>query len=202
MSSLPSDVQSACSYELDSALNLLSVDEQWKVFAVRSGAPELARSTLLRRSVLDAICDSTTTGLYIGLFDRVSRTGISVTIPFRGDSPTVRRFMTLTIAPAATGFCLSSSVVRTETRPLQPLLMSLWTDGLRTIRMCSWCKRVEAGGRWLEIEAAVIDQNLLGSEPLPSLTHGVCEPCRQAVERVITGSWSARLPHVRRGQAG
>lgn len=185
MTSLPSDVQALCTYELDFSLNLLSVDDDWDVFAVRNGAPELVRSRVLGQSVLASIADPTTAQLYIELFGRVGSRRIPVTIPFRCDSPTVRRFLTLTIEPIPTGFRVISTVVRSEPRPLQSLLRPAQTDGQHLVRMCSWCKRVETAQSWLEVEEAAAALDLFDADALPALRHAICNECRDEMARFV-----------------
>ena len=185
MTSLPSDVQTLCTYELDSSLNLLSVDDGWDVFAVRNGAPELVRSRVVGQSVLASIADPTTAELYVELFRRVGTRGVPVTIPFRCDSPTVRRFLTLTIEPSPAGFRMTSTVVRTESRPLQSLLWPAHTDGQHSVQMCSWCKRVEAAGSWLEVEEAAAS---LDTDASPVLRHAICDQCRNEMARFVEAS--------------
>jgi hypothetical protein len=63
------------------------------------------------------------------------------------------------------------------------------------VTVCSWCKRVEvAAGRWQEVEEAVVTLDIFDLLPLPSLTHGVCDACRQMLESELARLSRRRKP--------
>jgi hypothetical protein len=45
------------------------------------------------------------------------------------------------------------------------------------VRVCGWCKKVDVGGSWAEVEEAVTRLRLFDRPLLPQLTHGICEGC-------------------------
>jgi hypothetical protein len=52
--------------------------------------------------------------------------------------------------------------------------------------MCGWCKRTQLPtGRWVEIEEAVEELGLFEDSPLPGVTHGICLPCHEAMDRML-----------------
>lgn len=171
------DAPAACSYELDYALNLVAADEAFATFALANEAPELKPPRCLGRPVLSYVADSTTAHLYRQLFERVRLTSRQVTFPIRCDSPSLRRYLELCIAPRTGGFRIETTVTRIELREELALLdAGRVTDGT-LLRMCSWCKKVDADGAWLEVEDAVEALGLFHRTPLPGLSHGMCESC-------------------------
>ncbi len=51
--------------------------------------------------------------------------------------------------------------------------------------LCSWCKKVELSGNWVEAEEAMDRLKLFEQEAIPQVTHGVCPPCTAAVKEEI-----------------
>ena len=172
-----------CAYELDAAFRIVAVDARWSEFATANDAPELA-SGQLGRSVLDFIADSTTAQFYRQLFQRVQDTGSPVTLPFRCDSPTRRRFLNLTIERRDDGgLRLNTTVTKIEPRPPMELLGRRRDSGGDPLRVCGWCKSVDVGGRWSEVEEAVRSLRLFDRDLLPPVTHGICPPCHAKLNR-------------------
>ncbi len=175
----------ACSYDLDAALHVVAVDAAWSDFADANGAAHLRAPAVIGQPVLASISDATTALVYRRLFDRVQRTLEPVRFPIRCDSPALRRFLQIEIAPRPGGFRVHSTVVRTESRPPQELLNPARPDDGRLLHMCSWCKRVDVRGRWLEVEDAVRELELFASSVLPRISHTMCESCYADVLRLI-----------------
>lgn len=171
----------AYTYRIDADNIITDLSEEWLTFARENEAPELTRERVLGRRLWDFVADVETRHLYELVFRKVRDQWAIVTIPFRCDSPTVRRFMLLTISPLVrANLRLQGVLVHTESRPANPLL------GRTTPRaedelllICSWCRRVEVHEEWIEADEAVRRLDLFQSSTLPRLTHGICEDCMQ-----------------------
>ena len=181
------DSTGACAYELDGELRIRAVDLAWSEFAQANAAPELVVPLgPIGQVIFGYIQDITTIHLYQRLFERVLRTRRPVVFPFRCDSPEVRRFLEMEIRPGrSSGLQLHTRVVRLEPRAPSPLLDRAVRRDQSLLRMCSWCKAVDARGRWCEVEEAVVALNLFERELLPAITHGICPPCHQRVEAMF-----------------
>ena len=181
------DSTGACAYELDTELRIRAVDLAWSEFAQANAAPELVVPPgPMGQGVFGYIHDATTVHLYQKLFERVLRTGLPVVFPFRCDSPEVRRFLEMEIRPSpSSGLQLQTRVVRLEPRTPSPLLDQAVRRDRSLVRMCSWCKAVDVGGRWCEVEEAVAALGLFERELLPAITHGICQPCQQRIEGLL-----------------
>ena len=176
-----------CSYEVDAALRLVRVDDAWADFAVANAAPELAQPVgAPDRTLLSYIADSTTRQVYQAMFDRARAEGRPLTVPLRCDAPDLRRFLELTIAPReGGGFRLDSTLVRSEPRPYVALLDTSLPRTDDVLRMCGWCKAVEANGSWVTTERGVELLGLFERDALPMVTHGVCEECSERLAEEI-----------------
>jgi hypothetical protein len=62
---------------------------------------------------------------------------------------------------------------------------ALWDRGVSRsgdpIRACSWCKRIELGGHWVEVDAAIDVLGLLLQEPVRPVVYVTCPACYAAV---------------------
>jgi hypothetical protein len=163
----------------------VSVDPMWTVFAQENDAPELTPPGPYGRPIWEYISDSTTSHLWRQIFDKVQRTGDPLVVPVRCDSPTARRFLELLVSPRpVSGIRIDSTVVRIETRPAV-LLFDLDRPRQGMLRMCSWCKRVQVEGAWVEVEEVVISMRLFERRTVPELTHGMCPECHATVVALI-----------------
>lgn len=177
MASAP-DGQGDCAYELDADLCFRSVDARWTEFARTNAAPELCAPSLIGRRLFDCVADPSTAILYRRAFERARESGRPVVLPFRCDSPALRRFMEIEISATGDGgFRVCTRVVRIESREPVALLDATRARSDELLRMCGWCKRVDASGRWLEVEAAVETLRLFEEPTLPRISHGICQEC-------------------------
>ncbi|BCS32182.1 hypothetical protein TBR22_A13920 [Luteitalea sp. TBR-22] len=100
-----------------------------------------------------------------------------VCFPFRCDTPDFRRLMRMRITPQPRGaVAFESSLVGVQPRAHVEVLEGTGASGGSIVTMCSWCKRVDADGAWLEVEEALAR---LGADAyhLPALSHGICPRC-------------------------
>jgi hypothetical protein len=108
-------------------------------------------------------------------------------VPFRCDSPELRRDMTMEIVPLEGGLLeFRCHLDKAEPRAAVPTTFEE-TDPSRPalILSCSWCKRIKTADGWLEIEAFVAERRVfLTDEPL-RVTHGICEPCLERQLRLL-----------------
>lgn len=176
------------SYLIDRDCLIVSVDSSFKQFALDNEAPELAQQSLIGKSLFGFLCDRNTEELYRQMIERVRSDGRSITIPFRCDSPSERRFMELQISPAEEGllhFC--SSMKRIEPRKSVALLDQNSPRSDEILLQCGWCKKVSVGDDWLEVEMAVERLELFNRSILPELSHGICADCKSLLMEDLEG---------------
>lgn len=171
-------------YSIDEKNCLTAVDDNWLTFAKKNDAPALTRQAIFGRSIFDFIADSESRQLYSAIFDKVRHTGEDSVIPFRCDSAGTRRFMELCVRREPGDHVTFESVlICEEHRPVAELLDPDRPTSDELLRMCSWCKRIDVDGTWMEIEDAMRELDLFSQSVLPKLSHGICEDCRDKLER-------------------
>lgn len=174
-------------YAVDRQDVITAVCPLWLAFARENGAPQLSREAVIGRSLWEFIDGTETKQIYQAILQRVRTNIISSVIPFRCDSPTLRRYMRLEMTPEAEGRVQLAGVLeRVEpTRPFN-LLESTFPRSQHLLTQCSYCKRilVETCG-WLEIEDAAVRLQLLDKQTVPKLRQSVCPDCL-AVARDLT----------------
>jgi hypothetical protein len=166
-------------YRVDAADVLVWVDAWWLAFARENGAPELTEAFVLGRNLWEFVADCTTRKLYQRIHSRVRSTKKTVVVPFRCDSPTVRRHMRLTIYGEDSDQLLYEGMLtRVETGPRLEVLDPSYPRSDALLTMCSCCKRalIESSG-WLEVEDAAARLGLFEKPKAPRLSYTICQDC-------------------------
>jgi hypothetical protein len=180
-------------YRVDAVDRLVWVDPWWLAFARENGASELTAETVLGQSLWDFIADSSTRQLYQGIHQRLRQRGRPATLPFRCDSPTVRREMRLTIT------CESSDQLHYESTLLsvEPITTQKFIDPLARrsasqITMCSCCKQclIESHG-WLEPDTVARFSRIFEAEPLPPIRYALCPKCAELLASIPANGTAA-----------
>lgn len=173
-------------HRVDAAGVIRHVNDSWLQFALENGADGLGADAVIGMSLFDYIADPTTRHLYDLLHRRVLRSERTVTVPYRCDSPTLRRFMEMELCASAGLLVYRNRVVRLEERAA----VELWDPEIErqgsAVRSCGWCKKLPLpDGRWLEVEEAVAELGLLEAPRPPPITHGICPVCERLVRADI-----------------
>lgn len=165
-------------YLIDANDRIVNVGETWSSFALENESPNLAPERVIGTALWDHITGPEVKHLYRSLFDRLRGAGGEVHLPFRCDSPKLRRYMQMSMrANSSGGIELTSKLLRTESRAPVSILGPHQPAGPTMIEMCSFCKRVIVDSHWSEIEVAVERIGLFDDEVGYRLTHGVCPDC-------------------------
>ena len=171
-------------YEIDAGDVITSVSDLWSAFARENGAPELTDQQVVGTSLWQFIDGEETRQLYRSLLHRV-RTGIpQIILPFRCDSPTLRRFMRLEItAQVNRAIRFEGILERVEPTRRLNLLDPDFPHSSDTLTVCSCCRRVIVDPfGWLEIEEATVRLRLLEVLRVPRLRHRICPDCLALAE--------------------
>ena len=163
---------------------IVSVGSNWLSFACDNGwRGTVSPENVEGRSLWDFIQDPETLYLYQELFRRL-RDGNSVRpVPFRCDSPRERRFLELSLKTMQDGQIeITSRILYTESRSHISLLDADTPRSEEFIRICSMCKKINAGpDQWIEIDEALDLLSVFDAERVPMLSHGMCPQCFQTV---------------------
>jgi hypothetical protein len=169
-------------YWLDSLDRIAAVDDAWREFAVENGAPELTEENVLGRSVFSFIADESVRHLWALLLRR-ARQGVVVKVPIRCDSPDDLRALELVVTMDGPDLLLvTTSVLFAVPRRSVGLLRRSASRPEASVKICSWCKRIEVPGRgWCEVEETAVLFEALTGEALPGLEQGSCLDCYPSI---------------------
>jgi hypothetical protein len=167
-------------YRIDAAYRIVEVNDAWTRFANNNAAPELAGDAVRGRTLWEFIADPTTRALYEALVAR-ARQGNPQTVLYRCDVPAAKRLMRMTIALDGPHVTFESAVAEES----ELSAFALWDRRVsrsgEPLRACSWCKRIEIGDHWVEVDAAIDGLGLLVQEPVRPVVHVTCPACYAAV---------------------
>ncbi len=97
----------------------------------------------------------------------------------RCDAPRVERELRLSVeSPDGRSIRVACTITAETPREITP--SSEKPD--EYLRVCSWCNKVSVESEWLELADAVETLRLLHGPYHPFLTHGLCDPCAEALE--------------------
>lgn len=180
-------VQPIYRYCLDEANVIVCVDDWWLAFAQENNASGLNEASVVGHMLWDFIADEPTRTLYKEIHDHVRSTGHPITVPFRCDSPTLQRYMQLTISKHVDGQLLcESSLIRVVPQHHLALLDSKQKRSKPYLTMCSCCKRslIEPSG-WLEIENIALKLQLFDKQAVPGIIYTVCPECENQFQHLL-----------------
>jgi hypothetical protein len=173
-------------YQLNDRDEIVFVNQAWNAFASANSGEHLTAPHVLGRPLWGFITDRTTRALYKDILARV-RSGRSVRFLLRCDSPECRRVLEMEVSRGlddVTDFRVRTLSQKAWER--QPLLDTERPHSEELLRVCGWCKKVHAGGRWAEVEEAVSLLGLFVRSLLPDVTHGICEDCYARIVATIS----------------
>ncbi|MGV7229329.1 MAG: hypothetical protein ACQ9IQ_11775 [Nitrospirales bacterium] len=155
-----------------------SVDSGWLSFALANDASHLSAEAVIGQPLFRFITGKETQYLYQVMIERVRSNQRKVVIPFRCDGPSHRRFMVLEISPGTNRQVqFTVCTTREDERKRISLLDPLVNRTGEYLSMCSWCKRIDVAGNWLDVEVAVKQLELFNETSLPQITHSICNDC-------------------------
>ncbi len=167
-----------------------SVDQWWLAFAQENNASGLTESNILGRSLWDFISDDPTRTLYREIHAHVRSTGSPISIPLRCDSPTLQRFMELTIStPRDRQLLYECALIRAVPQRRLAVLDPEQKRSVGFLIMCSFCKRclIEPAA-WLELENIALKLRLYDGQTVPELIFTVCPTCEDTARRRVSQS--------------
>jgi len=165
---------------------ITAVAGAWEAFATANGAPALASDAVVGRSLFDFIQGEEPQRIHrlLLLAVRSRSEGDTLAVPFRCDSPDMRRYMQLELACEDGGAVqFRATLLRAEPRPHLRLLDSAERRAPGLLVSGSFCLRIRGPDEaWLDLDDAVARLELLGPAP-PKLVYGVCAECLGSLRR-------------------
>ena len=167
------------SYSLDSSDTIVSVGGHWDDFARENNGENILSSKIIGWK-LDRFISGDDTRMFVRTMIMSVRTlHRPIYRPYRCDSPTLKRFMEMTLLPRANG---AVEVIHRElhSEPLFhniPIVAAPAGAGWAFLKRCSLCNRVHAQGVWSEIDEAIETHRLQVTAPSLKVIYGVCPDC-------------------------
>ena len=178
-------------YQIDRNDRICFVNQAFSDFASDNDAFDLVGDAILGRALWEFITDETVCALNKMLILKARRTHRVVSFPCRCDSPELLRSMEMVILPLDHGTLeFQCRIVRQQIRSLRKLWGRQARPAPVSLRVCSWCNKVDIGGdNWQELDWLLAQRPLLDEEPPLSLTHGACPECCRVIKNqiVLTG---------------
>jgi hypothetical protein len=170
-------------YIIDAEDRITSVNPEWLRFAQDNDAAELTEAHVLGRPIWDFIVGEATRSFYEALYGNLRYRRSAIVIPFRCDSPTVVRQMTLILRPVGEGAIECEGRLE-HAQPREPItILFRWVDRTdERIPICSLCRRLDLMGEWVEVREAVVRRRLFNQAPVPRLEETVCPTCNCVTE--------------------
>lgn len=165
-------------YRIDPDDRIAWVDARWLAFAQENGAPELT-GDVVGQSLWRYIAGDATCEVYRRLHSEVRLRRRPIVVPFRCDSPSLRREMQLVVSSDERGeIHYESTILLAAPCPPTNVFDASLSRGRSLLTMCSCCKRVllEPEG-WLEIDEASVRLEVLNAATPPQLRYEVCPGC-------------------------
>ncbi|MDQ1363759.1 MAG: hypothetical protein QG652_1621 [Pseudomonadota bacterium] len=173
-------------YTIDHDDRLVYLNDVWDRFALENASGHLTGERIRNQRLWDFIADAETRHLHQVLVKRIRTRQVPVQLPFRCDSPSVRRYMMMEMVPAPEAAVeYRCTVLRIEQRAPVLFMEQKGWRGDTLIRMCSWCKKVHTGEDvWMEIEDAIQELQLFERKRLPEISHTMCDECLHQLDDI------------------
>lgn len=168
------------SYWLEPADRIVKVNSLWDQFALANGGENrLLSSEIQGRRVFDFITGDQTRMYLEALLQHARFLNRSISRNYRCDSPTLKRFMSMSITPVTASLVqLDHTLLKCEPFE-QPIAYRHEPDPqAQALPSCSVCTRLLIKGSWLSPEDAEILGLLTFSKPVP-VTYRICPSCRR-----------------------
>lgn len=171
---------------IDRKNRIVGVGGDWDRFALENEGAAATAHRVLGTSLLDHVHGEATAAVLVGVLEAVRRHARPARLPFRCDSPSLKRWMEMVFTPEPSAGVLFSYRLLATAPIAAPLRFSATgTPQGRLLFRCSSCNRLRRDGVWREPEevSALLDAHALAM-PV-GVSYGVCEDCRMQVARSL-----------------
>lgn len=183
----------AYQYRVDESDRIVEVSSSWFAFAQENGAPDLMAGQVLGRSLWDFVDCEQLGRLYRAIHAEVRQSGNPAAMPLRCDSPTLKRYMRITIRRAAANHLLyESTLLHVEPQDRLEIINPCRPHSHAMVTLCSVCKRglLETDG-WLDVADLGTRLHLFEAKKLPELRHSLCPTCASELAAIRTNGHAA-----------
>jgi hypothetical protein len=171
-------------YRLDARDRIIEVGGEWDRFAIDNGADELVSGAIIGMSLRTFIAGDVTRMFVDALLARVRLTGRPAIIPYRCDSPGIKRYMEMSLQSIGADL-VSEHRILSEQTMFSPLAF----DASAAVGAGSWVKRCSMCNRLTDRSGRTAEPDEFPHAPGDTLRviYHVCTDCRQRVQTRATG---------------
>jgi len=170
-------------YLIDKNDIILEVNQEWNDFVKANQIEDIDATKIVGQSLWKYISHTGVLLLYEMVLKRARETQKKIILPFRCDSPSLRRFMQIEITPLQNDeIAFETQLLRSQSRAA--ILFSEYNEKSNAplLHICSWCNHFKVSeNEWVEIEEGIKKFNLFSLDPLPMITHDLCKFCFEKV---------------------
>ena len=171
---LPIQLTQVTVHRVDATDRICYIDDGFRQAAGEAGVPQLAED-VVGTWLFSAFAGYEAKLWYMVLLDHVRRWG-AASVPFRCDTPVLKRWMTMKMTSMPQGGIeFTSQLMQEEGRAKVDFLSWQGKRSLSMVVMCGWCKRIRSVIGWLEIEEAVNTLQVFKEAVPPSIEYGICD---------------------------
>lgn len=190
------------SIRVDRTNRIVAIGGPWDEVALANGGAAVVVERVLGTGLIDHVHGDPARMLVLTVLDRVRRFGTPRSVPYRCDTPHLKRWMEMTLTPAPDGtVTFEHRLLRSESmqRPVRFAAARPGAPRRPAIIRCSSCNRVRDASGWHEPDAVrfsaeAVDRppgTAVGAPPRPDapilVGYGVCDACRARIERLLAG---------------
>ena len=171
---------SALSYTIDTQNMIVAVGGAWDDFARNNDGDKIVSTLIIGKKLNQFIHGDETLMFVLTMIMSARILNRPVHRPYRCDSPTLKRFMTMTVQPLGQG---AVEVIHQELRsePIKHTVHMVAApagSGTSYAKRCSVCNRVKLEGVWSEVDEAVQAKRLVPTvASTVKVIYGVCPDC-------------------------
>jgi hypothetical protein len=166
-------------YWLDRDNRITKVSSTWDSFAEENEGQGAVSTEVVGKSIWDFVIGDLTRMWFDMLLKLCRLQNFPVERPYRCDTPSLRRYMSMTIHPEQAGALrVEHTVLSTEERETQVFCETAMHNHSALCMRCSICGRVKAGREWAEADS----RKPSGDEPQKhylTVAYTVCQDCQQ-----------------------
>jgi len=167
-------------YLVNSDNIIVEVNQNWDAFAHENNGENVAQSEVVGRSVLDFVTGKVTRNYWQELLNRARDTLQPMTIDYRCDAPSLKRWMRMELQREENGnLRISHQQLATAPRSKPIHFKPARHRGQQTHIRCSFCSRIKIKEHWHEADDAAHHSNEVTHTDGHTfhVTYGLCGEC-------------------------
>ena len=166
-------------YWIDSRDRIIRVSEAWDDFAMANNGDGTRGESVIGKRLWRFIQGDATRMWLDAILGQARISGNVLVKPYRCDSPTLKRFMQMTVcSDPYGGVRLEHELLRTEAMDAAVEVRFALDHFPETILRCSICNKLNIGKQWHEPDDTAVQRRLVAGSPL-KIAFGVCDDCLQ-----------------------